>query len=138
MFICIYEHSCGVTDQVRDILFRRAEAVGAMNVSMRADGTAVGFVSEEGEIHSLSKEGEFTTLLPWPLAEEGVIAIAVGYGVATRPVFRTPAEAREFRARMVAALWPPVHCPECGGAGRQTGVGGDSGYEGSCHYGPYL
>lgn len=33
----------------------------------------------------------------------------------------------------------PTHdfCGVCRGAGTATGVGGDSGYEGPCHYGPY-
>lgn len=29
-------------------------------------------------------------------------------------------------------------CSECGGLGTATGVGGMSGYEGSCHYGPWF
>jgi hypothetical protein len=30
------------------------------------------------------------------------------------------------------------HCPECGGSGPATGLGGLSGYEGPCHGGPYV
>jgi hypothetical protein len=42
----------------------------------------------------------------------------------------------EYHLWVIAQI-EEVRCPDCGGMGNATGMGGDSGYEGPCHGGPY-
>lgn len=58
----------------------------------------------------------------------------LGHAYAGRCPGVDPDELLRFRVAQKVAHRRP--CPECGGTGSATGVGGLSGYEGPCHYGP--